>query len=275
MLINIIYMKPFINYVGSKRFLINNIKYPNSINNYYEPFIGSGTIFFDINNKKKINKNYVNDGNKEIINLYRVIKKNRKELIIKLKELDKKRTKLEFKEIVKDYNENKINIIKKVATLIYLLKISFNSNLKYGKNNKIHPIFSSSNAKKKSIYNEKNIKDISKLLKKTIIKNKDYKKFLKDNKPKEGDFIFFDPPYLVKDVKQYYKDVFLMKDFIELKNICDELNKRKVNFMITLNCLKEFKKLFKDYKIKCIDKRSTTSNRKGGYIEKEMIITNY
>ena len=98
---------------------------------------------------------------------------------------------------------------------------------------------------------------------------------MNDDKPEKGDFVFFDPPYLVKDVKQYYKDVFKMKDFKELKNICDKLDKRNVNFMVTLNCTKEFKELFKNYNIKCINKKSTTSNKKGGYIEKEMVITNY
>ena len=159
-------MKPFINYIGSKRFLLNNIDYPEHINKYFEPFIGGGSIYFDINNKKEIKKNYINDYNKNIINLYRSIKKNKKEIINNLKILDKKRDKIDFKKIVLKYNNNKIDNIEKSTFYIYLSRFSFNSNLKYGKNNKIHPIYSSINAKKRSIYDEDNIKNISKLLKK-------------------------------------------------------------------------------------------------------------
>ena len=44
-------MKTFLNYIGSKRRLLKKIErfLPNSINNYYEPFVGGGSMLFHLN----------------------------------------------------------------------------------------------------------------------------------------------------------------------------------------------------------------------------------
>lgn len=265
-------MKSFINYVGSKRFLCRYKLFPQNINNYYEPFVGGGSVFFCLNDKYDIKKCYINDLNKDLITVYKTIKTKVSELLIKLEELNKNKSKTSFNNYVKTFNTNKSNKVLLSAIYIYISKISFNSNFKYRKDNTINPNHSKYNTKK-NIYNEENIKKVSKLLKNTIIKNQDYKMFLSKNKPKKGDFVFLDPPYYVKDVTQYYENTFNLKDFEKLKDICDTLNKNKVNFMVTLNDNKVLKKLFKNYKIKCIDKNSTVSNKTK--VEKEVVITNY
>lgn len=269
-------MKPFINYIGSKKFLIKKIKLPENINNYYEPFIGGGSIFFHINNKCNIKKNYINDLNKDLITTYKVIKnnENKNELLKNLKNLSKFHSKDDFKNKVDTFNKIKNKILKS-ALFIYLSKRSFNSLLSYKKNNQLSPSYSKRESSKK-IYDEENINNISKLLKKTIIKNQDYKLFLQKTNPKKGDFVFLDPPYLVKKINNYYQDTFDKNDFEELKIICDKLNKNQVNFMVTLNYNKVFKDLFKNYNIKIINKYSfVSSNKKSRNSEKEMVITNY
>jgi DNA adenine methylase len=59
------------------------------------------------------------------------------------------------------------------------------------------------------------------------INNVDYKEFLNKNKPKKGDFVFIDPPYIVSNVKTYYKKSFTLEDMIDLRQVCDNLNKKK------------------------------------------------
>ena len=57
-------------------------KFPNEINNYYEAFIGGGSVFLELlklieTDKIKINeKIYLNDLNSDLINLYSIIKKD-------------------------------------------------------------------------------------------------------------------------------------------------------------------------------------------------------
>ena len=76
---------PFLKWVGGKRQLIPEIKniLPKGVSNrlYYEPFIGGGALFFDLQPKYAI----INDYNEELINVYRVIRDKPNELIEDLK----------------------------------------------------------------------------------------------------------------------------------------------------------------------------------------------
>lgn len=72
---------PFLKWVGGKRQLIPEIKklLPKRLVSrpYYEPFIGGGALFFDLQPKYAV----INDYNEELINVYKVIKDNPDELI--------------------------------------------------------------------------------------------------------------------------------------------------------------------------------------------------
>ncbi|MCK5169186.1 MAG: DNA adenine methylase, partial [Bacteroidales bacterium] len=63
---------PILKWPGGKE---QELKYihpatPKNFNNYYEPFIGGGAVYFSISSKKK----YINDKSHELIDLYNVIK---------------------------------------------------------------------------------------------------------------------------------------------------------------------------------------------------------
>ena len=270
-------MKSFLNYIGSKhRFFQRIEKYlPKEICNYYEPFVGGGSVLFNINNKYKIKKNYINDIDSELINIYKSIKKDVNKLLEYLEILDKFKSKQKFLQILNLYN-NKTEIHKnkilKSAIYIYLNKKSYNGIFHYGKSGVVKPYYSA--YKSKHIFRKENILKISELLKNTNIQNTSYELFINKNKIKQGDFVYLDPPYLVKQVKQYYKKSFEKKNYEELKTVCDKLNKNDVNFMLTLNGNLFLKKIFKEYNIHCYEKKSNISNFK--YVkEHEMIITNY
>lgn len=74
-------MKPFVKYPGGKT---RELKYilpslPDHINDYYEPFVGGGAVFFEI--KHLVNGNcHLNDKSEDLFNLYTQIKYNPLEL---------------------------------------------------------------------------------------------------------------------------------------------------------------------------------------------------
>jgi len=269
-------MKPFLNYIGSKRKLFKKIeKYlPESINNYYEPFVGGGSMLFHLNSLFSIKNNFINDLDEDLINVYKVIKSNVHELIEYLEELDKFKSKTKFEKNVKLYNDRKTkNKVLNAALYIFINKRSYNNNFQHRKGGLISPYFSTANCKY-SIFDRENLLEVCKTLKNTSIKSEDYKDYLQRNKPKKGDFVFIDPPYLVSNVKTYYKRSFTIEDVKTLRNICDNLSEKDVRVMITFNDNSEIKKIFKDYNIYSFQKGSILSN----YIdikEKEIIITNY
>ncbi len=80
---------PFIKWAGGKSRLISQIKMfiPKEFNNYFEPFLGSGALFFYIVtsfNFKNDSYAHLSDINSELINVYKTIKNNLKNLIKEL-----------------------------------------------------------------------------------------------------------------------------------------------------------------------------------------------
>lgn len=83
--------KPFLKWAGGKTQLITDIEksIPKELINtkftYIEPFVGSGAIlFWMLNNFPKIEKAVINDINEDLINTYKSIANNPKELISNL-----------------------------------------------------------------------------------------------------------------------------------------------------------------------------------------------
>ena len=77
-------MKPLLKYPGGKTSELGIIMklMPVDINNYIEPFVGGGAVYFQLNNSKK---NFINDKSEELMLLYEYIRSNN---ITFYKELD-------------------------------------------------------------------------------------------------------------------------------------------------------------------------------------------
>lgn len=69
-------LKPLLKYPGGKSEELPCImeRLPDNINNYIEPFVGGGAVFFYLNNSY----NYINDKSEELMLLYEYVKKNNK-----------------------------------------------------------------------------------------------------------------------------------------------------------------------------------------------------
>ena len=89
-LMNVQLTKSPIHWIGGKKKLLHEIfKYiPNSFNNYFEPFLGSGIVFLNIP-KSRSCRSYINDFNTEIINIFRCIRDNPQRVTSRLLSLEK------------------------------------------------------------------------------------------------------------------------------------------------------------------------------------------
>jgi len=69
-------LDPIIKWPGGKSSELDQIlpAMPSAFNNYYEPFIGGGAVFFSIH--KQCNCKYINDKSNELMNLYRMVASN-------------------------------------------------------------------------------------------------------------------------------------------------------------------------------------------------------
>ncbi len=79
-------MKPFIKYPGGKLkefSLVERFK-PTNIKRYFEPFVGGGSIYFNIN----ISNSFINDKSEDLISLYNYVKNQDNEFFNYLNELN-------------------------------------------------------------------------------------------------------------------------------------------------------------------------------------------
>ena len=73
--------KPFLKWAGGKRQLLQHFSslYPpglqlGRIKNYYEPFAGSGAVFFDIARRFTIENAFLSDVNPDLVLTYKMVK---------------------------------------------------------------------------------------------------------------------------------------------------------------------------------------------------------
>ena len=73
---------PIVKWVGGKRQLMFELlkNMPKSYSRYFEPFIGGGALFFELQPENA----YISDMNEELINLYSAVRDNVYELIVDL-----------------------------------------------------------------------------------------------------------------------------------------------------------------------------------------------
>jgi DNA adenine methylase len=197
MIINKPLIKPFLKWAGGKRQLLSEIKkyLPGGINNYtyYEPFVGAGAVFFDLQPKKAV----INDFNGQLVSTYNAIKENVGELIELLrthKILNDKDYYYKIRNMDRDAARfGNLTNIEKAARFIFLNKTCFNGlyrvnsrgffNVPYGKN------------KNQAIYEDAVLHQISNYLNTNDIKilNKDFESAV--STADENSFVYFDPPY--------------------------------------------------------------------------------
>lgn len=225
-------IKPVLRWAGGKRWLTKHIEpfLPQDINNYHEPFFGSGAIFFHIKDRA-INMNgkcYLSDSNENLINFYKVLQSDTTLLIDQLMQYENNEE--TYYNLRSKQTDNRIE---KAAIFYYLNRTSFNGlyrvNLK-GKYNvpygyKTYPKFIDTNV----------LNLASKTLSKEIIFSGDFYSSLANIK--ENDFVFIDPPYTVAHNRngfiKYNKALFSIEDQVRLKKFIEDIARKNAYYFLT------------------------------------------
>lgn len=264
--------KPFVKWVGGKRSIINELIQfiPKEINNYYEPFVGGGALFFEIYDK--VNYSYLSDLNVDLIVTYNVIKNNPKELIKRLKSYQDRHNKEYYYQIrtMQSLEEP----IENSARFIYLMRTCYNGLYRVNKKNEFNtPMGKYENP---IICDEKNLIAVSETLIKADIKYKDFSKII----PNKGDFVYFDPPYYPisnDSFVNYVFDGFNEKDQLRLRDFAIELSRNGVNVMLSNSDSEFINNIYKkNFNInKVLVPRVISCKANGRQSIYETLITNY
>ncbi len=267
---------PFIKWVGGKRQLLSSIKdnMPNSFNKYYEPFIGGGALFFSLAKKGGT----ILDTNEELINLYKVVSKDPNQLIKSLsKHINTKEYFYEIRSLDRDKESyRKLSSIERASRFVYLNKTCFNGLFRVNKSNQFNvPVGDYKNP----IYiDQKNLLQCHNILKHTNIICGDFSEV--ENITGKNDFVYFDPPYIplntTSNFTTYTKDGFNIDMQEKLRNTCNNLNKKKVKFLLSNSDTPITRELYKEYNIvEVFAKRNINSKSSGRGKIKELLIRNY
>jgi len=249
--------QPFVKWVGGKRGLLSQITplLPKEFNNYFEPFVGGGALFFELYSKGLLNnkKVYLFDINAELINAYNVVKNYPTQLINELETFKQKHSKEFFYEIrAWDREESFLHRseIQRAARFIYLNKTCFNGLYRVNKKNQNNvPIGSYINP---NICDVEVILSASRALKNVNILNASYKEVLKY--ASKNDLVYFDPPYYpltqTASFTSYSEFEFLEKQQIELYETFKSLSQKECNVLHSNSDTQFIKDLHKDFEIK-------------------------
>lgn len=219
-------LKPFTKWTGGKRKLLPVLreKLPENYNRYFEPFIGGGALFFDIAPKEAV----INDFNGELINSYIQIKNNPTQLIELLKghqESNNKEYYLEVRSADRDERINSMNDIERAARILYMLRVDFNGLYRVNSKNQFNVPYGK--YKNPKIVDEESIYEISKYLNdnEILILNGDFEQAVQE--AQEGDFVYFDPPYIplneTSSFTSYTHEGFTYEDQVRLRDLVKEL----------------------------------------------------
>jgi len=275
-----IFVKPFVKWAGGKRQLLPVIKknMPSKIKTYYEPFVGGGALFLDLQRKKVV----INDFNEELINAYKIVKDDVLELISLLNDHQKNNSK-EYYYQIREWDRNgelqKRSSVERAARFIYLNKTGFNGLFRVNSQGQINVPYG--RYKNPAIVNKEVLMAVSKYLSKAdvTILNGDYYESIRN--ASKGDFIYFDPPYAPQsDDKQsfvgYTLNGFNSDEQIRLKNTLDELTEKSVKVMISNSNVPLINSLYEAYNIKVVEaNRNINSNKAGRGTVEEVLIMNY
>lgn len=239
---------------------------------YVEPLAGGASIFFA---KKKVEKNWINDIDTDLMNCFTVIRDYPKELIESLK--DEQATKERHTHYKNEFKPE--TNLDSAARWFYLNRTSYSGIMNmqncfwgYGDKYSMRP----ENW-------PRNIYRTSAKLQDVRLTSLDFEEVIEQ--VQDGSFLFVDPPYFNRDQDKFYTHSFTEDDHFRLCNILQK-NSKRLDFLLTYDNSAHIRELYRwstaildkewNYTINRTDDQKNHTKRKGTrYKGKELFILNY
>ena len=206
-------LRPFLKWAGGKRQLLPHLRqfYPREFRNYFEPFLGSGAVFFDLVNQGLLDtpRAALTDNNADLIGCYLRLRDTPGNVIRELKRLAggyKKDPEAHFYKIRNDRFNRKRAALRDggelksgdytaslAAMLIYLNRTGFNGLFRMNSKGLFNvPL---GRYKNPTICDADNLQRVAATLcrRSIAVKQTTHDRALRAAKP--GDFVYLDPPY--------------------------------------------------------------------------------
>jgi DNA adenine methylase len=270
--------RPFLRWAGGKQKIVNslleNAPSHNLINDYYEPFLGAGSLFFS----NGFSKGVISDVNSDLVNAYNQIKNNYISVDRNLKSFNKnfKKNKDFYYQIRSDFNShrNQSSIIQ-ASRFIFLIHTNYNGMYRLNRKGEYNvPV----GKIKPCIPNFEHLKSVSDKLENVEIRCSSYENILLEVQPR--DFIYLDPPYPPYDwanqQNQYTLNKFTKENHEEVSKFANELSDRGCYVMISYPDIDFVRDKYElNWNIEELNIFRSISCKKERKVISELIIKNY
>lgn len=254
-------------------------KFPEFKGDFYEPFIGGGSVALFIAQMYPEKNIHINDLNKKLYQFWQFLQLAPEELTKSLHSIrdafdpeDENKGKELLERMTEALYEGDGNLLKVASSYYVLNKISFSGMTEHG---------SLSKSAYKKTFNHKNIDrliEISSLMKNFVIYNQHFNDFM--TKPEDEDFTFLDPPYMIESSNLYGKNGEMHKGF-DHEEFLNSVKNLYGKWMITYNDNEWIREHYKDYNIEDASYKyymafeTDEDGNKKTRDKNELIITNY
>ncbi|MCR4321697.1 MAG: Dam family site-specific DNA-(adenine-N6)-methyltransferase [Candidatus Brocadiaceae bacterium] len=242
-------------YVGDKYKLMKHLVnlFPEEIDDFYEPFVGGGTVFLNIEAKKY----YLNDIDKNLINIHRLLIESSSSPNIFFKKVGKIIHKYNlsrsFKENIipeslkKEWKKTyfarfnkegygklreRVNKNRKSDPMVlYILLIyGFNRMLRFNGGGRFNLPVGNVDFNKNVVNALNNYFDFVQN-KKILISSKDFRSYFSKKDFSKNDFVYLDPPYLISASE--YNKFWDQRSESDLLSVIDDLDKKGIRFALS------------------------------------------
>lgn len=242
-------MKPFFKWAGGKSKELPKIKQylPKKINTYYEPFVGGGAVWLNLNHTPSV----INDKWFDVYNFYNQLKQNSNILIPKLQNLIQSYNQFYYHDITKEnfsetagklyyfYRDTKFdNDIDRAIQFWVLRQLSFSGMNRFNSKGEYNIPFGWYKSLRGMDWDD----TLQNLFNHTTILNGDFYDAV--SPATTDDFVFLDPPYTTKFNKYSPDGSFTKDDHLRL---ADWFKSSKSNNMIVINKDAFTTQLYEDY----------------------------
>jgi DNA adenine methylase len=298
--------KPFLKWVGGKSQLCNILfpKFPSIINNYYELFLGGGSILLNLCSNPSISIKgtiFAFDINQPLIYCYKNIQSNLQPLIEELISIKQQYSNCPIDPNNRNLNPETLTIalsnkenfyywcrksfnqlstlekcsIKGSALFLFLNKTCFRGLYREGPNGFNVPY---GNYENPEIFNETHLQNISILIQPVIFECKDFKTVIKEYTFTKDDFIYCDPPYVPITSTSFTK--YTKYDFTNDSHtlLFDWLNQCNSKFILSNSNSSQVKQAFTNqnkFSIETVTCKRSIHSKNPDAKEQECIIQNY
>jgi DNA adenine methylase len=296
-------MKPFIKWVGGKTQILEDVlqEFPTEMNNYYEPFLGGGSVLLELMSRindgkiRVLGNVYASDLNSNLIALYKNVQSNVEELLIETRKLidefsqcrgnivNRNATTIEeaqgSKESYYFWTRSQFNALtideretpRASAMFLFINKTCFRGLYREGPRGFNVPY---GNYKNPNIMDEHHLRDMSVLIKDVVFATSSFTDSLKN--VVSGDFVYLDPPYAPETNTSfvgYTADGFNIDEHKRLFAICHGM---KAKFVMSNANVDFVRQSFptSEYKTKIITCRRTINSKNPESVTTEVIISN-